>query len=185
MICYLKRTPHVGVRNLNATHEKYLFRSLHTRKADHHSMVCFSFLGRGIEDSHHSSQSERGTAMCRADTTHNAGYGIRIAVCAYPDRRSKSSLFRRRAWVSSPQANTPIQNRSPKGGRFSFFWPGNRGFSPQLAKRAGFAFERKLSGSLLTSGEAKNPRRRRVPLFKTKKALAQASAFFNEARGRA
>ena len=53
--------------------------------------VFLSF-GRGTADSHHSSRSERGTAMCRADTTHNAGYGIRIAVCAYPAQSASSSL---------------------------------------------------------------------------------------------
>ena len=49
--------------------------------------VLFFRSGRGIEDSHHSAEG--------------AGF-------AYPDRRSKSSLFRRREWVSSPKANTPI-----------------------------------------------------------------------------
>ena len=47
----------------------------------------FLFLGSGIEDSNPSAEG--------------AGF-------AYPDRRSKSLLFRRRAWVSSPKVNTPI-----------------------------------------------------------------------------
>ena len=34
---------------------------------------------------------------------------------AYPTRRSKSSLFRRRVWVSSPKVNTPLPSR------FSYF----------------------------------------------------------------
>jgi hypothetical protein len=33
------------------------------------------------------------------------------------------------------------------------------------SRRMGFAFERKPSGSLLTSGGAKNLRQRRIPLF--------------------
>ena len=41
---------------------------------------------------------------------------------------------------------------------FSFLWQRNRRAEPQLAQRAGFAFERQPSGSLLTSGKAKNLR---------------------------
>ena len=46
------------------------------------------------------------------------------AVCAYPDRRSKSSLFRRRERVSSPLANTwarAPENPRPIGRGLWFF----------------------------------------------------------------
>ena len=42
------------VRNLIANLEKYLFRSLCTKKNDHHRVVVFLSFGCGIEDSHHS-----------------------------------------------------------------------------------------------------------------------------------
>ena len=44
----------VGVRNLIKERQKYLFRSLLTKKNDHHTMVVFLSFGSGIEDSHHS-----------------------------------------------------------------------------------------------------------------------------------
>ena len=38
-----------------------------------------------------------------------------------------SSLFRRRAWKSSPEANTPILPNHQLSGLFSFIWLWNRG----------------------------------------------------------
>ena len=46
----------------------------------------------------HASACE-GTAMCRSDATHYAGYGIRIAVCAFAAQSASSSL------VSGKRAN--------------------------------------------------------------------------------
>ena len=54
----------------------------------------FSFFDIAIEDSHHSAKG--------------AGF-------AYPDRRSTSSLVRRREWVSSPKVNTPISSHNAAG----------------------------------------------------------------------
>ena len=93
----------VGVRNLIKERKNIFFVAfIQTKQTIIRWSVLF-FGGIGIEDSHHSTahSKARGTAMCRTDTTHNAGYGIRIAVCAYPTRRSTSSLVRRREWVSS------------------------------------------------------------------------------------
>ena len=92
---------------------------------------------------------------------------------AYPTRRSKSSLFRRRVWVSSLKTNIPLpapNKRTTEPQKlccFLFLWHWYERILTPLcdspSRRMGFAFERKPSVSSLTSGGAKNLRQRRIP----------------------